>query len=63
LRHTGLSWAARRRGITPALCRFAGHSSPAMMARTYAHALPPQLEEVTADLESMAAENDNGGVE
>jgi integrase len=60
LRHTGLSWAARRRGITPALCRFAGHSSPAMMARTYAHALPPQLEEVTADLESMAT-NDNGG--
>lgn len=53
LRHTGLSWAARKRGITPALCKFAGHSSPAMMARTYAHALPPQLEEVTADLESM----------
>ena len=61
LRHTGLSWAARRRGITPALCKFAGHSSPAMMARTYAHALPPQLEEVTADLESMA--NENGGAE
>jgi len=60
LRHTGLSWAARRRGITPALCKFAGHSSPAMMARTYAHALPPQLEEVTADLESMAI---NGGGE
>jgi integrase len=58
LRHTGLSWAARRRGITPALCRFAGHSSPAMMARTYAHALPAQLEEVTVELESMA--NDNG---
>jgi integrase len=55
LRHTGLSWAARIRGITPALCKFAGHSSPAMMSRTYAHALPPQLEEVTADLESMAA--------
>lgn len=54
LRHTGLSWAARIRGITPALCKFAGHSSPAMMSRTYAHALPPQLEEVTADLESMA---------
>jgi integrase len=59
LRHTGLSWAARRLGITPALCAFAGHSSPAMMARTYAHALPPQLEEVTAELESMAT-NDNG---
>lgn len=63
LRHTGLSWAARIRGITPALCKFAGHSSPAMMARTYAHALPPQLEEVTADLESMAtpAANDQRG--
>ena len=59
LRHTGLSWAARRLGITPALCRFAGHSSPSMMARAYAHALPPQLEDVTAELESMA--NDNGG--
>jgi integrase len=57
LRHTGLSWAARRLGITPALCRFAGHSSPAMMARTYAHALPPQLEEVTAELESIANDN------
>lgn len=53
LRHTGLSWAARF-GITPALCKFAGHSSPAMMARTYAHALPQELEEVTVALESMA---------
>jgi integrase len=63
LRHTGLSWAARKRGITPALCRFAGHSSPAMMARTYAHALPAQLEEVTVDLESIATDtpSDGGG--
>jgi len=61
LRHTGLSWAARRLGITPALCKFAGHSSPAMMARTYAHALPPQLEEVTAELESMAANDNHDG--
>lgn len=53
LRHTALSWAARRLGITPALLKFAGHSSPAMMARTYAHALPAQLEDVTAELESM----------
>jgi integrase len=53
LRHTALSWAARRRGITPALCKFAGHSSPAMMARTYAHALPPELDEVTTELESI----------
>jgi integrase len=63
LRHTGLSWAARRRGITPALCKFAGHSSPAMMARTYAHALPPQLEEVTAELESMVHQPANDQVE
>jgi integrase len=56
LRHTGLSWAVRKNGITPAVCRWAGHSSPAMMARVYAHALPPQLEEVTVDLETMATD-------
>jgi integrase len=63
LRHTCLSWIVRRTGITPSACRFAGHSSPAMMARTYAHALPAQLEDVTEALESMAAQpaNDNGG--
>jgi integrase len=63
LRHTCLSWIVRRTGITPAACRFAGHSSPAMMARTYAHALPAQLEEVTEALESLAGcpANDNGG--
>lgn len=62
LRHTCLSWIVRQTGITPAACRFAGHSSPAMMARTYAHALPAQLEEVTEALESMAS-NDNGGAQ
>jgi integrase len=63
LRHTCLSWIVRRTGITPAACRFAGHTSPAMMARTYAHALPAQLEEVTDALESIASKpaNDNGG--
>lgn len=62
LRHTCLSWIVRKTGITPAACRFAGHSSPAMMARTYAHHLPPQLEEVTEALESMERPaNDNGG--
>jgi integrase len=61
LRHTGLTWAARRTGITPALCRFAGHRNPLTMARTYAHALPPQLEEVTAALESMAPQRRKGG--
>jgi integrase len=61
LRHTGLSWAARKRGITPALMKFAGHSSPTMMARHYAHALPPELEEVTVDLESMAGAHPSRG--
>lgn len=59
LRHTCLTWAVRRIGITPAVCAWAGHSSPEMMARRYAHALPAQLGEVAAALESMA--NDNGG--
>ncbi len=60
LRHTCLSWIVRKTGITPAACRFAGHSSPEMMARTYAHALPAQLGEVTEALDSMEA-NDNAG--
>lgn len=59
LRHTCLSWVVRKIGITPAATRFAGHSSPQMMARIYAHALPAQLEEVTEALDTMAA-NDNG---
>lgn len=61
LRHTCLSWVVRRTGITPAACRFAGHSSPVMMARIYAHALPAQLEEVTEALESIAANDNSGG--
>jgi integrase len=65
LRHTCLSWVVRRLGITPAACAFAGHSSPEMMARKYAHALPPQAHEVIEALNSMADEprNDNGGGE
>jgi integrase len=63
LRHTCLSWVVRHTGITPAACAFAGHSSPEMMARKYAHALPPQANEVIAALDSMAdaPTNDNGG--
>lgn len=62
LRHTCLSWVVRRLGITPAACAFAGHSSPEQMARRYAHALPPQANEVIEALNSMADEptNDNG---
>lgn len=56
LRHTCLSWLVRRRGITPDACAFAGHRSPQMMARTYAHALPTQLHAAIADLESIADE-------
>lgn len=56
LRHTCLSWAVRTRGITPAVCAWAGHSSPVMMARVYAHALPTQLREVADDLSSIAEE-------
>lgn len=61
LRHTCLSWVVRSTGITPAACRFAGHSSPQMMARVYAHALPAQLGEVTDALDAMEAANDNSG--
>jgi integrase len=60
LRHTCLSWIVRRLGITPAACRFAGHSSPEMMARAYAHALPAQLGEVVAELDSIAREDVDG---
>lgn len=65
LRHTCLSWVVRHIGITPAACAFAGHSSPEQMARRYAHALPPQANEVIRALESMADDpgNDNGGTE
>ena len=62
LRHTNLSWIVRITGITPAACRWAGHSSPRMMERTYAKHLPAQLEGVTEALDSMAA-NDNAGGE
>jgi integrase len=56
LRHTALSWAVRKRGIRPASCAFAGHSSPTEMARTYAHSLPIEETEVIEDLESIVEE-------
>lgn len=56
LRHTLFTWAVRKLGITPAVMAWAGHSSPAMMARAYAHALPVSLTEVAAELDSFAAE-------
>ena len=54
LRHTLFSWAVRRLGITPGVVAWAGHSSPAMMARTYAHVLPAGLTEVTDELDAFA---------
>lgn len=54
LRHTCASWMVRRLGITPAAVAWMGHSSPTMMARTYARALPAGLTEVSSELESMA---------
>jgi integrase len=56
LRHTNLTWVVRRLGITPAACAWAGHSSPEQMARRYAHALPPQIREVTEALNSIVDE-------
>jgi integrase len=56
LRHTNLTWVVRRLGITPAACAWAGHSSPEQMARRYAHALPPQIREVTEALDSIVDE-------
>jgi integrase len=63
LRHTNLSWIAAKTGITPALCKWAGHSSTRQLERTYAHCLPPQLRELTDALNAMAAANTNAGGE
>jgi integrase len=61
LRHTNLSWIASVAGITPALCKWSGHSSTRQLERTYAHALPAQLRELTEALDQVAAANDNAG--
>jgi len=61
LRHTCATWMVRRLGITPAVCAWFGHGSPAMMARTYAHALPAQLGECTRELDSVCADPRSGG--
>lgn len=53
LRHTCATWMVRRLGITPSVCAWFGHGSPAMMARTYAHALPAQLADCAAELDSV----------
>ena len=56
LRHTCGTWIVRRNGITPAAARWLGHRSTSMLERVYAHALPLQLEELTAELDSMEVE-------
>jgi len=53
LRHTCGTWLVRRLGITPAAAKWMGHSSTTMLERVYAHALPVQLEQLTAELDSM----------
>ena len=54
LRHTGVTWAVRKLGITPAVLAYAGHGSAAMASRTYAHALAVSLTEVAQELNSFA---------
>jgi integrase len=61
LRHTCFSWAVRKLGITPSVLAWAGHSSAAMMARRYAHVLPPALGEVARELNSMDPDDREGG--
>jgi len=52
-RHTGISWAIRHLGITPAVMAWSGHSSPKMIASVYGHAMPAQLADVAGALDSM----------
>ena len=60
LRHTGVSWMIRRRGLTRAAQEWGGWSNFTMMERFYAHALPPGLEEASDDLGSMADDDERG---
>jgi integrase len=54
-RHTGITWAVSRVGITPALLRWTGHRNPTIVAQVYAHALGAQLADVAAALDHYAA--------
>ena len=53
-RHTGITWAVSRVGITPALLRWTGHRNPNIVAQVYAHALPEQLGDVAAAFDAYA---------
>jgi integrase len=52
-RHTGITWAIRNLGITPAVARWSGHRSTRMLEEVYGHAMPAQLREVALALDSM----------
>jgi integrase len=52
-RHTGISWAIRRLGITPAVMAWSGHASPKMIATVYGHALSADLADVAGALDSI----------
>lgn len=52
-RHTGISWAIRRLGITPAVMAWSGHASPKMIATIYGHALAADLADVASALDSI----------
>jgi integrase len=56
LRHTGISWMVRRKGLTVAAQRWGGWSSFTMMELHYAHALPVRLVDVSDELASIADE-------
>jgi integrase len=55
LRHTCVTWMVRRLGITPAVSSWFG-TSVAVLEKHYAHVLPPQLRECTAQLDSVEPE-------
>lgn len=61
LRHTCATWMVRRLGIVPSVLAWLGHSSPAMAARTYAHAVPPQLGDCADELDSVVDAPPKGG--
>jgi integrase len=52
-RHTGISWAIRKLGITPAVMAWSGHASPKMIATIYGHALTADLADVASALDSI----------
>lgn len=56
LRHTGISWMVRRKGLTVAAQKWGGWSSFTMMELHYAHALPARMVDASDELASIAEE-------